>query len=119
MVMMLSSMTLSGKALAEARAFCTALGVDVDAIFVAEKLARLLLIGEAVEVLVAPDERRRGFFRVADTTPPIEATVWAAHSEKHIACASGDHFTGVNSFKMFHIASSGAAHRKGIIRNLV
>ena len=53
------------KALAEARAFCTALGVDVDAIFAAQKLARLALISQAVEVLVAPDERRRGFFRVA------------------------------------------------------
>ena len=53
------------KALAEARAFCTAVGVDVDAIFAAEKLARLTLISQAVEALVAPDERRRGFFRVA------------------------------------------------------
>jgi type I restriction enzyme R subunit len=39
--------------------------VDVDAIFAAQKLARLMLISQAVEVLVAPDERRRGFFRVA------------------------------------------------------
>jgi type I restriction enzyme R subunit len=53
------------KVLAEARAFCTTLGVDVDAIFAAQKLARLALISQAVEVLVAPDERRRGFFRVA------------------------------------------------------
>jgi type I restriction enzyme R subunit len=53
------------KALAEAIAFCTALGVDIDAIFAAEKLARLALISQAVEVLVAPDDRRRGFFRVA------------------------------------------------------
>ncbi len=49
------------KALAEARAFCAAVGVDVDAIFAAEKLARLTLISQAVEALVAPDERRRGF----------------------------------------------------------
>ena len=53
------------KVLAEARTFCTALGVDVDAIFAAQKLARLTLISQTVEVLVAPDERRRGFFRVA------------------------------------------------------
>jgi type I restriction enzyme, R subunit len=54
--------------LAEARTFCTAHGVDVDAIFAAEKLARLTLIGHAVEALVSPDERRRGFFRVASAT---------------------------------------------------
>jgi type I restriction enzyme R subunit len=53
------------KVLAEARAFCAAVGVDVDAIFSAQKLARLALIGQAVEALVAPDERRRAFFRVA------------------------------------------------------
>jgi type I restriction enzyme R subunit len=53
------------KALAEARGFCTALGVDVDAVFAAEKLARLALISQAVEVLIAPDDRRRGFFRVS------------------------------------------------------
>jgi type I restriction enzyme R subunit len=53
------------KALAEARAYCKELGVDVDAIFAAEKLTRVALIGKAVEALVAPDERRRGFFRVA------------------------------------------------------
>jgi type I restriction enzyme R subunit len=53
------------RTLAEARAFCTAVGVDVDAIFEAQKLARLTLISQAVEALVAPDERRRGFFRVA------------------------------------------------------
>ena len=53
------------KVLAEARAFCAAVGVDIDAIFAAEKLARLTLISQAVEALVAPDERRRAFFRVA------------------------------------------------------
>ena len=53
------------KALAEARAFCATVGVGVDAIFAAEKLARLTLISQAVEALVSPDERRRGFFRVA------------------------------------------------------
>src|SRR5262249_25812638 len=39
------------EALAEARKFCKAVGVDVDAIFRAEKLARLTLIGQAVEAL--------------------------------------------------------------------
>jgi type I restriction enzyme R subunit len=53
------------EALAKARAFCKDVGVDMDAIFAAEKLARLALIGQAVEALVAPDERRRGFFRVS------------------------------------------------------
>ena len=53
------------KVLAEARAFCASVGVDVDAIFSAQKLARLTLIGQAVEALIAPDERRRAFFRVA------------------------------------------------------
>jgi type I restriction enzyme R subunit len=53
------------KALAEARAFCAAVGVDIDAIFNAQKLARLTLISQAVEALVAPDESRRAFFRVA------------------------------------------------------
>jgi type I restriction enzyme, R subunit len=52
------------KALAEARAFCTTVGVDLDAIIAAEKLARLALISQAVEALVSPDDRRRGFFRV-------------------------------------------------------
>ena len=53
------------KALAEAQAFCAGVGVNVEAIFAAEKLGRLTLISQAVEALVAPDERRRGFFRVA------------------------------------------------------
>lgn len=52
------------KVLGEARTFCTTVGVDVDAIYGAEKLQRLTLIGQAVEALVAPDERRRGFFRI-------------------------------------------------------
>jgi type I restriction enzyme R subunit len=52
-------------ALKEARTFCTTAGVDVDAIHSAEKLKRLALIGQAVEALIAPDDRRRGFFRVS------------------------------------------------------
>ena len=51
--------------LAEARTFCAAAGVDVDAIHNTEKLKRLVLIGQAVEALIAPDDRRRGFFRVS------------------------------------------------------
>jgi type I restriction enzyme R subunit len=56
------------KVLAEACAFCAAVGVDVEAIFNAQKLARLTLISQAGEALVAPDERRRAFFRVAAAT---------------------------------------------------
>ncbi|MGQ4274699.1 type I restriction endonuclease subunit R [Terrihabitans sp. B22-R8] len=51
-------------ALKEARSFCSGNGVDMDAIYHAEKLKRLTLIGQAVEALIAPDDRRRGFFRV-------------------------------------------------------
>src|SRR5688572_19626612 len=51
--------------LAEARAFCGSVGVNVDAILATGKLARLALIGKAVEALIAPDERRRGFLRHA------------------------------------------------------
>ncbi|WP_316186325.1 MULTISPECIES: type I restriction endonuclease subunit R [unclassified Bradyrhizobium] len=56
------------KALAEAHTFCGEVGVDVDAIFNAQELTRLTLISQAVEALVAPDERRRAFFRVAGAT---------------------------------------------------
>jgi type I restriction enzyme, R subunit len=42
-------------------------GIDVDAIAAAEKLVRLKLIGDAVEALIAPDERRREFLRQAST----------------------------------------------------
>jgi type I restriction enzyme R subunit len=51
-------------ALKAAREFCSAVGVDVDAVYKAEKLQRLALIGQAVESLIAPDDRRRGFYRV-------------------------------------------------------
>jgi type I restriction enzyme R subunit len=54
------------EALATARAFCVDLGVDLDAIAATEKFARLELIGNAVEVLIAPDERRREFSRRAN-----------------------------------------------------
>ena len=55
-------------ALADVRAFCVAVGVDVDAITTAQKLQRLKLIGDAVEALIAPDERRRDFLRRAAAT---------------------------------------------------
>jgi type I restriction enzyme R subunit len=53
------------EALADVHAFCVAVGVDVDAITTAQKLQRLKLIGDAVEALIAPDERRRDFLRRA------------------------------------------------------
>lgn len=53
------------EALADARAFCTGVGVDVDAITTTQKLQRLKLIGDAVEALISPDERRRDFLRRA------------------------------------------------------
>lgn len=56
------------EALADVRAFCAASGVDVDAITTAQKLQRLKLIGDAVEALIAPDERRRDFLRRAAAT---------------------------------------------------
>ncbi len=52
-------------ALAVARTFCSDAGVDPDTIGAAQKLARLKLIGDAVEALIAPDDRRRGFLRRA------------------------------------------------------
>lgn len=53
------------EALADVRSFATALGVDLEAIAAAQKLQRLKLIGDAVEALIAPDERRRSFLRRA------------------------------------------------------
>ena len=53
------------EALAEARTFCTSTGVDLDAIVAAQKLARLILIGDAVEALIAPDDLRRQYLRKA------------------------------------------------------
>lgn len=53
------------KALEQARGFTQPLGVDPDAIMAADALARLGLIAKAVEVLVAPDERRREFGQLA------------------------------------------------------
>ena len=53
------------QALAEARGFCAAVGVDVDGIAAVQKLERLKRIGDAVELLIAPDERRREYLRKA------------------------------------------------------
>lgn len=53
------------EALAEARSFCQDQGVDVHAIAAVQKLDRLKLISDAVEALIAPDERRREFLRKA------------------------------------------------------
>lgn len=52
-------------ALAEAVSFAQANGVDPGAILAAEHLHRLKLIAQAVEAMVAPDERRREFLRLA------------------------------------------------------
>src|SRR5471032_235541 len=52
-------------ALKRARSFAQPLGVDTDSIMAADALKRLGLIAKAVEVLVAPDERRREFGQLA------------------------------------------------------
>jgi len=52
------------QALADVRAFASPLGVDADAIMAAANMERLKLISQAVEALVAPDERRREFLRL-------------------------------------------------------
>lgn len=56
------------QALAEARMFCAGFDVNVDTIFAVKGLERTKLIGQAVEALIAPDDRRRGFFRHANAT---------------------------------------------------
>ncbi|KQO73451.1 type I restriction endonuclease subunit R [Methylobacterium sp. Leaf89] len=48
-----------------ATAFIDPLGVDINAILAAKGFARNALIANGVEVLVAPDERRREFLRLA------------------------------------------------------
>lgn len=55
------------QALEAARAYVQPLGVDVDALLAVRELERLKLINQAVEVLVAPDERRGEFLRLAGT----------------------------------------------------
>lgn len=54
-------------ALDDAYRACADAGADVPAILDAPAAARAGMIGAAVEALVAPDERRRGFLRLADT----------------------------------------------------
>lgn len=53
------------EALGRAQSFTQPLGVDTKSIMAADALARLGLIAKAVEVLVAPDERRRDFGQLA------------------------------------------------------
>ena len=47
-----------------ARTFVQPLGVQPDAIMAVRDFDRLRLIGQAVEILIAPDQRRREFLRV-------------------------------------------------------
>lgn len=56
------------KTLAEARTFCADFGMELDTVFAVKGLERTKLIGQAVEALIAPDERRRGFFRHSSAT---------------------------------------------------
>lgn len=51
-------------ALETARAFVQPLGIDPDAITAVRDFDRLRLINQAVEILIAPDERRREFLRL-------------------------------------------------------
>ncbi|NBW76482.1 MAG: type I restriction endonuclease subunit R [Sphingomonadaceae bacterium] len=53
------------EALEAARAFVEPLSVDTDAMMAVRDLERLKLISKGVDVLVAPDERRREFLRLA------------------------------------------------------
>lgn len=52
------------EALGSVRAFVQPLGVEPDAITAVRDFDRLRLINQAVEVLIAPDERRREFLRL-------------------------------------------------------
>ena len=54
------------EALTEAETWCSAHGVDVAAILDADKLERAARIGRAQEALIAPDDVRRAFLRLAD-----------------------------------------------------
>lgn len=51
-------------ALEKAEAFVQPLGVEIGAIMEVKDFARLKLISQAVETLIAPDERRREFLRL-------------------------------------------------------
>jgi type I restriction enzyme R subunit len=52
------------EALTAARDFVEPLGVDADAIMAVRDFERLRLINQALEILIAPDERRREFLRL-------------------------------------------------------
>ena len=54
------------EALLQAETYCTEQGVALDAILTTDKLKRAQRIGDAQEALIAPDERRRNFLRLAD-----------------------------------------------------
>ncbi|MBY5541119.1 type I restriction endonuclease subunit R [Rhizobium leguminosarum] len=53
-----------GDALTLARAFVQPLGVEADAIMEVRDFDRLRLINQAIEILIAPDDRRREFLRL-------------------------------------------------------
>lgn len=53
------------QALETTRAFVQPMGVEPDAIMDVRDFARLRLISQAVEILIAPDERRREFLRLS------------------------------------------------------
>jgi len=53
-------------ALGEAKAFCTQYGVDPAAILAAQKFERIRKVVEAAEALIAPEERRKRYLRLAD-----------------------------------------------------
>jgi type I restriction enzyme R subunit len=53
------------EALAEANTFCAQVNADVEGILAVEKFQRVQKIADAMEKLIAPDERRRGFLRHA------------------------------------------------------
>jgi type I restriction enzyme R subunit len=54
------------EALLQAETFCADHGVALDAILTTDKLKRAQRIGDAQEALIAPDDRRRNFLRLAD-----------------------------------------------------
>ena len=56
--------TVLEDALAAARAFIQPLGIEPEAITAVRDFGRLRLINQAVETLIAPDERRREFLRL-------------------------------------------------------
>ena len=52
------------EALQAVTGFASAIGLDAHAIMAAKDLERLTLLAKAVEILIAPDERRREFLRL-------------------------------------------------------